>query len=176
MADVKVSVAGKPYLLACEAGEEAHLETLAGLIDAEAHALAGKLTQPPGEARMLLMAALMVADRLHEAEGEITRLQGEVSELADAAAAAEAAAREAAAKAPAEAPDPAPDPAPERASDTEPSRRFITESDDLFQGAADAERARRIVALAERIERLTEALNERSDADEEDPDAPLTLT
>jgi len=82
MADVSVGVGGRRYVLACEAGEERRLEALAARIDAEAQALSAKLTQPPNEARLLLMAALMIADRLDEAE---TALAAERDARAEAA-------------------------------------------------------------------------------------------
>jgi cell division protein ZapA len=66
MADLDVTVAGRRRRLACEDGEEAHLERLAAMLDEEARRLAPRMG-PVGDAQLLLMAGLMLADRLHEA-------------------------------------------------------------------------------------------------------------
>ncbi len=66
MATVDVTVGGRQYQLACEDGQEAHLASVAAMVDAEAKALA-KQIGVMGEARLLLMAALMVADKLKDA-------------------------------------------------------------------------------------------------------------
>ncbi|MEM6624785.1 MAG: cell division protein ZapA [Pseudomonadota bacterium] len=67
MPEVAVDVAGRAYRLGCGEGEEAHLMRLAELVDAEAQRLHSKLGQMT-EGRLMLMAALMLADRLSEAE------------------------------------------------------------------------------------------------------------
>jgi cell division protein ZapA len=87
MADVTVEVAGRQYRLACDEGEEARLERLAGVIDQEARRLAARLRQPPGESRLLLMAALIVADRLHEASEQLEDANAELARLRESAAA-----------------------------------------------------------------------------------------
>ncbi|TVQ58016.1 MAG: cell division protein ZapA [Rhodobacteraceae bacterium] len=70
MADVTVTIAGRPYRLACDDGQEAHLAGLARRIDAEARAIAAKATAVD-EPRLMLMAALILADRLHDAEAAL---------------------------------------------------------------------------------------------------------
>lgn len=67
MSEVTVRVAGRAYPILCEDGEEQRVAQLAGRIDAEAKALAGAGGQIT-EARLLLMSALMLADRLDETE------------------------------------------------------------------------------------------------------------
>lgn len=67
MATVDVTVGGRQYQLACEDGQERHLASLAAMVDAEARGLASQIGVV-GEARLLLMAALMIADRLRDAE------------------------------------------------------------------------------------------------------------
>lgn len=67
MATVDVTVGGRQYQLACEDGQERHLAALAAMVDAEARALASQIGVV-GEPRLLLMAALMIADRLRDAE------------------------------------------------------------------------------------------------------------
>lgn len=66
MAEVDVVVAGRTYRLGCEDGQEGHLAALAAALDVEARTLAAR-TGAIGEGRLLLMTALMIADRLHEA-------------------------------------------------------------------------------------------------------------
>jgi len=67
---VTLEINGKPYVVGCEDGAEAHVRALAARID-EAARLVAPEAGAPGEARLILMAALMVADQLHEAEAAI---------------------------------------------------------------------------------------------------------
>ena len=66
MASIDVDIAGRRYDVACRDGEEAHLRSLAAVVDkraADAAAALGSLT----ETRQLLFAALLIADDLKEA-------------------------------------------------------------------------------------------------------------
>lgn len=72
MAEVDVMVAGRSYRLGCEDGQERQLAALAATIDAEARAIAAQ-TGTMQEAKLLLMAALMMADRLAEATAAQSR-------------------------------------------------------------------------------------------------------
>jgi len=81
MADVAVEIAGTSYRLACEDGQEAHLMALAREIDVEARRLMQRMTRPPEEARLMLMVALVMADRACEAEAT-TAAPGASSEAA----------------------------------------------------------------------------------------------
>jgi cell division protein ZapA len=66
MAQVSVTIDGRKYRLACNEGEEARLESLAGVIDdkiGEMRAEAGEI----GDDRLKIMAALSIADSLFEA-------------------------------------------------------------------------------------------------------------
>lgn len=63
MAQVAVLVNGKRYLLACSDGEEAHLTQLAEIVDNRIKDLRGKIGAMD-DSRMLLMAALILADEL----------------------------------------------------------------------------------------------------------------
>ena len=66
---VSVSINGQNYPMACEAGEEDHIRNLATRIDDVAQQiLASGATI--NESRLLVMVGLILADRLHEAEGE----------------------------------------------------------------------------------------------------------
>ena len=66
---VSVTINGQNYPMACEAGEEDHIRNLATRIDDVAQQiLASGATI--NESRLLVMVGLILADRLHEAEGE----------------------------------------------------------------------------------------------------------
>jgi cell division protein ZapA len=65
MAQVTLRINGYAYILGCADGEEEHLCALAADLDRridEIKTAAG----PSGEARLLLMAALMISDELHD--------------------------------------------------------------------------------------------------------------
>ena len=67
MPEVSIQVAGRTYRIGCGAGEEARVAELGARIDAEASALASQMGQV-SEGRLMLMAALMMADKLTETE------------------------------------------------------------------------------------------------------------
>ena len=65
MANVDIEVAGRRYNVACRDGEEAHLHSVAAMVDQRARDATealGSLT----ETRQLLFAALMIADDIKE--------------------------------------------------------------------------------------------------------------
>ncbi|MGE3770199.1 MAG: cell division protein ZapA [Bdellovibrionales bacterium] len=76
---VDIQLLGKPYAVACEAGEEKRLETLAGYVDSKLRTLAGSLSSATQE-RLFMLACLMLADEVfdlksstaHKAESEAT--------------------------------------------------------------------------------------------------------
>jgi cell division protein ZapA len=71
MAQVSVTIDGRKYRLACNEGEEARLESLAGVIDekiGEMRATFGEI----GDQRLVIMAALTIADNLAEARDAAT--------------------------------------------------------------------------------------------------------
>ena len=67
MPEVTVDVAGRSYRLGCGPDEEEHLTGLATKLDSEARGLLRQFGQM-SEGRLLLMTALMIADRLAAAE------------------------------------------------------------------------------------------------------------
>ena len=84
MPQVEIIIGGRSFEVACQSGEEPHLRSAAAMLDLEASAIAGQMGRMP-EARMLLMAGLMLADkatsledRLHAAEARIAELHAEV--------------------------------------------------------------------------------------------------
>ena len=63
MAEVDLTIAGRPYRVACRSGEEDSLRAAAALVDAKSReALAGLGTM--SEARQLLFASLLLADQI----------------------------------------------------------------------------------------------------------------
>jgi len=77
MAQVEVTVNGRAYLLACDDGEENRLLELAGTIDRRIDELSGEMGQL-GEARLMLMAALLIADELSDVSAEVEALEAAV--------------------------------------------------------------------------------------------------
>lgn len=67
MPEVSLDVAGRSYRLGCGEGEEEHLVKLGAVLDADARGLLRQFGQM-SEGRLLMMTALMVADRLADAE------------------------------------------------------------------------------------------------------------
>ena len=65
MANIEVEIAGRHYDVACRDGEEAHLRSLAALVDKRAADAAGALGSLT-ETRQLLFAALLIADELKD--------------------------------------------------------------------------------------------------------------
>lgn len=91
MPEVTVEVAGRSYRIGCGEGEEVHLVRLAELVDTEATRLNRKLGQMT-EGRLMLMSALMLADKLAEAESgkaEADRRAANAEKLAEARAASD---------------------------------------------------------------------------------------
>ncbi|MBC2668178.1 cell division protein ZapA [Novosphingobium piscinae] len=64
MSNVTLQIGGRSFTVACAAGEEAHIARLGQLIDGKLQAMGGVAGQT--ETRMLLFAALLLADELHE--------------------------------------------------------------------------------------------------------------
>ena len=83
MAQVSATIAGRQFRLACEDGQEDHLQTLAKDIDRRIIDLRAKFGEI-GDTRLTVMAALMVADELSEAARKIRLLEEETAALQDA--------------------------------------------------------------------------------------------
>jgi cell division protein ZapA len=61
---VNVMVNGRAYTIACDDGEEDHLRELAATVDAKTREVLSSVGQV-GDTRLLLMAALLIADEHH---------------------------------------------------------------------------------------------------------------
>ncbi len=71
MPDVKLSIAGRDYFVACNAGEEQRLLELGAMVDTTAQQVSGGV-RGLTETRILLFSALLLADKLHDAGGTVT--------------------------------------------------------------------------------------------------------
>jgi cell division protein ZapA len=87
MPEVAISIGGRTFEVACQEGEEHYLHAAAKMLDTEARVLTDQIGRVP-EARMLLMAGLMLADktaaaddRNREHEDRIAQLQAEIEAL-----------------------------------------------------------------------------------------------
>lgn len=65
MATVTIEIGGRSYAVACRDGEEAHLQSLATIVDGKAGQAAAALGTM-GENRHLLFTALLLADQMVE--------------------------------------------------------------------------------------------------------------
>ncbi|MBV7393020.1 cell division protein ZapA [Mameliella sediminis] len=85
--EVEIKIGGRSFEVACQQGEEQYLLSAAQLLDTEAQVLVTQIGRMP-EARMLLMAGLMLADktagleeRLREAQDKLKAAESELAEL-----------------------------------------------------------------------------------------------
>jgi len=101
MAQVTLRINGYAYTVGCKDGEEEHLHAMAGEVDRRIEGVKAVAGQS-GEARMLVMASLLMADDLYEmskarheggsagarplAEPKLTRKLGKLAERAEAIA------------------------------------------------------------------------------------------
>jgi cell division protein ZapA len=68
MAQIQVTINGRTYQVACEDGQEAHVARLGLSLNQKVAGLTESVGQV-GDARLLLMAGLMLADELSERAG-----------------------------------------------------------------------------------------------------------
>lgn len=80
MAELEIIIGGRSFMVACQEGEEHFLQTAAAMLDTEAQPLVTQMGRLP-EARMLLMAGLMLADRTASVEDQLRVLKARVQEL-----------------------------------------------------------------------------------------------
>jgi cell division protein ZapA len=80
---VNVVINGRQFRMACEDGEEDHLMTLAKELDGRISGLRSQFGEI-GDARLTVMAALMVADELSEATKRFRQLEDELAAMHDA--------------------------------------------------------------------------------------------
>jgi cell division protein ZapA len=87
MPQIEISIGGRSFEVACQEGEEHYLQSAAAMLDTEAGHLSSQIGRMP-EARMLLMAGLMLADKtagledkVKQADTRIAQLQAQIDTL-----------------------------------------------------------------------------------------------
>jgi cell division protein ZapA len=83
MPQVSVTINGRQFRMACEDGEEAHLQKLAADLDQRIGRLRARFGEI-GDTRLTVMAALTLADELAETKEKLQRLEPEFAALQDA--------------------------------------------------------------------------------------------
>jgi cell division protein ZapA len=83
MSEVTATIAGRQFRLACEDGQEEHLQALAHNLDQRITDLRGRFGEI-GDTRLTVMAALVIADELAENQRRIGVLEQDISGLQDA--------------------------------------------------------------------------------------------
>ena len=90
MAQVTLRINGYAYMLGCKDGEEQHLQAMAEAVEGRIEGIKTAGGQS-GEARMLAMAALMMADDLYEMELKLKTLEARLEKATAGSGAAPAA-------------------------------------------------------------------------------------
>lgn len=80
MAQVTVYIDGKAYRMACDEGQEEHLESLAAKFDKYVAHLKSSFGEI-GDQRLTVMAGIMVMDELAELEKRVRGMESEVNTL-----------------------------------------------------------------------------------------------
>ncbi|HKT17642.1 MAG TPA: cell division protein ZapA [Stellaceae bacterium] len=75
MQQVSVTINGRSYPVACDEGDEKRIQALAQVIDGKVANFARQVGQA-GEARLLVLAALVLADELAEANEALQHVPG----------------------------------------------------------------------------------------------------
>jgi cell division protein ZapA len=91
MAQLSVSIGGRAYRLACNPGEEPHLETLARRVDEQIREMRASFGEI-GDQRLTVMAALKIADEVAEARAQADAAARRAEEALDFERAARSAA------------------------------------------------------------------------------------
>ena len=88
MAQIAVTINDRKYEIACDDGQEAHLTRLAQYVDRRVSELITAVGQV-GDARLLVMASLLVADELSEVYTELDSVRNQRRPSAASATTAE---------------------------------------------------------------------------------------
>ena len=79
MAEVDITINGRSYRISCKDGEEERIKSLTTLINNQVQKLSEKIGQL-GEARMILLASLVLLDKSDEVEKEAENIISITSE------------------------------------------------------------------------------------------------
>ncbi len=80
MAELAVMIDGRVYRVACDEGEEVRLGDLAQLVDAKISVLRQRFGEI-GNQRLIIMAAITLADEWAEANSRVRELEAELARL-----------------------------------------------------------------------------------------------
>lgn len=80
MAQVAVTINGREYSIACDDGQEGHLSKLGEYLDSRVGELAATMGQI-GDARLLIMAGLLVSDEMADAFADVSELRNHIAKL-----------------------------------------------------------------------------------------------
>lgn len=78
MPEVRITIGGRDFDVACQEGEEHFLRSAAQMLDGEARVLVDQIGRMP-ESRMLLMAGLMLADKTAGLDEQLRRLEDKIA-------------------------------------------------------------------------------------------------
>jgi len=87
LAEVTVTINSRQFRMACEDGQEEHLAQLAQKLDARIAALRDKFGEI-GDARLTVMAALVMADELLDLTGRLREMEKQLATVQSAQGAA----------------------------------------------------------------------------------------
>ena len=82
MTELEISIGGRIFSVACDNEEQEKVKEAAALINEEADSIQSQLGRLP-ESKMLLLSALMIADRLVDVEAESKVLKEKSEDLVD---------------------------------------------------------------------------------------------
>lgn len=85
MPSISVTINGKNYRMACDDGQEAHLQMLAAELNSRVEGLKGSFGDI-GDQRLTVMAGVMVTDEMLELQKKVAGLEAEVSVLRETGA------------------------------------------------------------------------------------------
>ena len=80
MAQLSIEINGRPYIVGCEDGQEAHLLEIAKLFDKQVRQVSAEVGQL-GETRLFLMGALLLADELGALKARLAQTQAELARV-----------------------------------------------------------------------------------------------
>lgn len=80
MPEVEINIGGRSFEVSCQEGEEHYLHSAARMLNDEATTLTEQTGRLP-EARMLLMAGLMLADKTAGVEDKLREMQQQIADM-----------------------------------------------------------------------------------------------
>lgn len=80
MSQISITINGRDYSIVCDDGQEQHLSRLADYLDKRVAELVDSVGQI-GDARLLLMVGLLIADELADAYAEIAAARGGAGDI-----------------------------------------------------------------------------------------------